>query len=262
MTSIDSQTFLQHLYFRKSRSFSALVLTLILATPSVFAQHLSASAFTPNVTSGELAATWSQLSDQPPAKVIAQLKEELGAYDVRLPEILRVFGRQYQEAGDHASALELLSNSWQLSRINEGFYSSSQIATLELIIYSDTELGNWSDVDNHYAYLELLHRRAFDDNDPRLEIGLQKVSAWHVNALSLRVGSKERIHHLRSAYHLFKDRLAIAEKNLDATDPKFGYLRESIKLTEAQLRFNSNRDKAAILQQQVVGIGSLIADNY
>lgn len=262
MTLIDQKTPLYSSFLRKISQFSALIFTIVLTTNTSFGQQLSAAAFALNGEQNDLTLEWGVLANQPPAKVIATLKEELGAYNVSLPGIFRVIGRQYQEADDHSSALKLLKDSWQLTRINDGFYSESQIATLELIIYSDMELGNWENVDDHYAYLELLHRRVFAESDPRLEIGLQKVSAWHVNALSLRVGSKERIHHLRAAYHLFKDRLSLAEQNLDASDPKFAYLRESIKLTEAQLRINSQRDKAIILQQQVTGSGSLLADSF
>lgn len=243
----------------ESRTRFALLFTLLFAPALSYGQQFSLTA---NATDSQINFDWSRLSNQPPAKIISTLKEELGAYDSRLPNTLRLIGRQYQEADAHSEALTLLKDAWQLSRINDGFYSDAQIPTLELIIFSEMEMGNWEAVDDHYAYLELLHRRVFDESDPRLELGLQKVSAWHVNALSLRAGKTERIHHLRSAYHLFKDRLAMAEANLDSSDPKFGYLRESIKLTEQQLRLNSEMNKAIILQQQRVGSGSLLADSY
>lgn len=246
---------------KKSRSFT-LVLGLLLTPVLCFGQQLAASSLTATyIPNNDIVLDWAQLPAQSPEKLIATLKEELGAYNPSLPETLRVVGRQFQEAGDHDSALTLLTNSWQLSRINDGFYSASQIPTLELIVYSEMELENWQAVDDHYSYLELLHRRVFDENDPRLELGLQKVSAWHVNALSLSSG-RDRVHHLRAAYHLFKDRLAMAEKNLELSDPKFGYLHESIRITEQQLRLNSQMNKATVLQQQRVGSGSLLADSF
>jgi len=60
---------------------------------------------------------------------------------------------------------------------------------------------------------------------------------------------------------LFKDRLAMAEQNLDHNDPKFGYLRQSIRITEQQLRLNSQANKAIIVQQQRAS-GSLLADSF
>jgi hypothetical protein len=248
------------LSIKASRGF-AFALSLLLTPIFCFGQQLAATTLTASVPSSDLVLEWSQLPAQSPEKLLATLKQEFGAYNVKLPETLRVIGRQFQEADNHQSALVLLAKSWQLSRINDGFYSASQIPTLELIIYSEMELGNWQAVDDHYSYLELLHRRVFDENDPRLELGLQKVSAWHVNALSLTSG-KDRVHHLREAYHLFKDRLAMAEQNLDHSDPKFGYLHESIRITEQQLRLNSQMSKAIVLQQQGAGGGSLLADSF
>ncbi|MFT6093338.1 MAG: hypothetical protein ACJA2Q_001234 [Pseudohongiellaceae bacterium] len=249
----------------KTSRFFTLALSLLLVPVFCFGQQLPASSLTATyMLSNDIISDWSQLPEQSPEKspekLIANLKQELGSYNASLPEALRVVGRQFQEADNHESALTLLKDSWQLSRINDGFYSVSQIPTLELIIFSEMELENWQEVDEHYSYLELLHRRAFDEKDPRLELGLQKVSAWHVHALSLSSG-RERVHHLREAYHLFKDRLEMAEQNLDHSDPKFGYLHQSIRITEQQLRLNSQIDKAIILQQQRAS-GSLLADSF
>ncbi|MFT4888700.1 MAG: hypothetical protein ACJAY7_001608 [Pseudohongiellaceae bacterium] len=249
---------------KTSRLFM-LALSLLLAPVFCFGQQLPASSLTTTyMLSNDIVLDWSRLPEQSPdkspEKLIANLKQKLGSYNAALPEALRVVGRQFQEADNHESALTLLKDSWQLSRINDGFYSASQIPTLELIIYSEMELENWQAVDDHYSYLELLNRRVFDEMDPRLELGLQKVSAWHVHALSLSSG-RERVHHLREAYHLFKDRLAMAEQNLDHSDPKFGYLHQSIRITEQQLRLNSQVNKAIILQQQQAS-GSLLADSF
>ncbi|HAG73650.1 MAG TPA: hypothetical protein DCL66_15735 [Gammaproteobacteria bacterium] len=248
------------LFMKASRCF-ALALSLLLTPILCFGQQLAATTLTASAPSNDLVLELSQPHLQSPEKLLASFIQKFGAYNVKLPEALRVTGRQLQEADNHQSALVLLAKSWQLSRINEGFYSASQIPTLELIIYSEMELGNWQAVDDHYSYLELLHRRVFDKKDPRLELGLQKVSAWHVNALSLTSG-KDRVHHLREAYHLFKDRLAMAEQNLDHSDPKFGYLHESIRITEQQLRLNSQMSRAIVLQQQRAGGGSLLADSF
>lgn len=245
----------------KMSRFFTLALSLFLAPVFCFGQQLPASSLTATyMSSNDIVLDWFKLPEQSPKKLIANLKQELGSYNASLPEALRVVGRQFQEADNHESALTLLKDSWQLSRINDGFYSASQIPTLELIIYSEMELENWQAVDDHYSYLELLYRRVFDEKDPGLELGLQKVSAWHVNALSLSSG-RERVRHLREAYHLFKDRLAMAEQNLDHNDPKFGYLRQSIRITEQQLRLNSQANKAIIVQQQRAS-GSLLADSF
>jgi len=199
-------------------------------------------------------------SQMGPKAVLRNLKEQFGPYDEELSEALRQLGRSYQEAGQHELALEFLKDAWQISKVNHGLYNPDQIPALELIIYSEMELQRWDSVDNHYAYLELLHRRVFDAADPQLELGLQKVSAWHVHALSIRDSSKH-VAHLRKAYHLFKDRLEIAEDNLDPADPKFGYLKESIQITEQRLRLIAQKDNGMIWQPSIAG-SSLLADSY
>ena len=81
-----------------------------------------------------------------------------------------------------------------------------------------------------------------------------------MHALSIR-DSSSHVTHLRKAYHLFKDRLEMAEANLDPQDPKFGYLKESIQITEQQLRLRAQRDNGMIWQPSIAG-SSLLADSY
>jgi hypothetical protein len=78
--------------------------------------------------------------------------------------------------------------------------------------------------------------------------------------LSIRDSSKHVVH-LRKAHHLFKDRLEMAEGNLDPADPKFGYLKESIKITEQRLRLIAQKDNGVIWQPSIAG-SSLLADSY
>lgn len=243
----------QHLNSIAVRSaFAALVILLLLNSLAVFSQQLASLDLSTSTEIGQ--------SNLEPEGILRLLREEYGPYDVRLSEAMHQLGRSYQESGQHELALEFLKGAWQISKVNYGLYSEDQIPTLELIIYSEMELQRWESVDGHYAYLELLHRRIYDANDPLLELGLQKVSAWHVHALSIRDSSKH-VAHLRKAYHLFKDRLEMAEQNLDPEDPKFGYLKESIQLTELQLRLIAQKDNGLIWQPSIAG-SSLLADSY
>ncbi len=233
-------------------ALAVLFMPILLNSAPVFSQQLASKQL--------VSADSIGLLNPEPQDIVQSLREEYGPYDARLSEALRQLGRNYQEAGQHELALELLKSAWQISKINFGLYSEDQLPTLELIVYSEMELQRWAEVDNHYAYLELLYRRIFDSQDPQLELGLQKVSAWHVHALSIR-DSSSHVVHLRKAYHLFKDRLAMAEVNLDPADPKFGYLKESIQITEQQLRLRAQRDNGMIWQPSIAG-SSLLADSY
>ncbi len=233
-------------------ALAVFIISLLLISSAVHGQQLAPSA--------SVAADAVKPLHSESKAILRALQEEFGPYHESLSETLRQFGRGYQEAGQHELALEFLKDAWQISKVNHGIYSEDQVPTLELIIYSEMELQRWDSVDNHYAYLELLHRRVYDLNDPRLELGLQKVSAWHVHALSIRDSSKH-VAHLRKAYHLFKDRLEMAEGQLDPADPKFGYLKESIKITEQRLRLIAQKDNGVIWQPSIAG-SSLLADSY
>lgn len=228
--------------------FAGLIVSLISFSTAVAGQSLASPQY----------ASYAETDN--PEQLIQSLREELGPYSDALAETLRQYGRSHQENGDHELALEFLKDAWQISKINHGLYSADQVANLELIIYSEMELQRWDAVDDHFAYLELLHRRVYASNDPELELGLQKVSAWHVHALSIRDSSKH-VEHLRKAYHLFKDRLQMAEGNLAADDPKFHYLKESIQITEQRLRLLAQRDNGVIWQPSIAG-SSLLADSY
>jgi tetratricopeptide (TPR) repeat protein len=243
----------KHLHSIAARSaFAGLVLPLLFTAAAANGQQLA---------SPQLAGTHdiSDINLEPDVN-LSLLREEFGPYDEALSEALRQLGRRYQESGQHELALDFLKDAWQISKVNHGIYSADQVPTLELIIYSEMELQRWESVDNHYAYLELLHRRIYRENDPQLELGLQKVSAWHVHALSIRDSSKQ-VTHLRKAYHLLKDRLELAEANLDLADPKFGYLRESIQITEQRLRLIAQKDNGLLWQPSIAG-SSLLADSY
>ena len=233
-------------------AFALLFMPFLMNSTTAFSQQL--------VSSQLISVDKTGLMSLEPEQIIQSLRQEFGPYDARLSEALRQLGRSYQEVGEHELALKLLKDAWQISKINFCLYSADQLPTLELIVYSEMELQRWDSVDNHYAYLELLYRRIFNSQDPELELGLQKVSAWHVHALSIR-DSSSHVTHLRKAYHLFKDRLEMAEANLDPQDPKFGYLKESIQITEQQLRLRAQRDNGMIWQPSIAG-SSLLADSY
>lgn len=165
---------------------------------------------------------------------------------------------QRQEAGDHAAALTAFEQAWQITRVANGLLHDSQIPVVESMIVSEIELEDWKAVDNHFGYLEHLYRKLYDNDDPRLELGLQKVSSWHVNAFNANVDGKRRLH-LEQARKLFKIRLAVAEQTLPAEDPKFEFLHQSIGLTEQYLYLMSNRYREQLRQGEQSARDRLLA---
>ena len=162
------------------------------------------------------------------------LQLEFSPYDYRLEEPLNDMALRMQEANDHEMALQVFNKAWQVNRVNNGLFHESQLALLENMISSERELGDWEAVNKHYAHLEHLYRRLYNIDDPQLESGLQKISAWHVHAININRDGK-RMEHLRKAHQIFKLRLQIAESTLAADDPKFAFLYESIAVSEHQL---------------------------
>ena len=184
---------------------------------------------------------------------------EFGAYDYRLIEPLQDIATQLQQTGDHAQALEIFYQAWHVDRINNGLYSESQIQLLNKLIESNAALRQWSEVDSYYSYMEHLYRRLYRVDDPRLELGLQRVVSWHVNALNINLDGR-RIEHLQQASKLFKLRLQIAELTLTADDPKFDFLIQNIVICERQLYLASDLNREMYRRQQRSRQNALVTD--
>ncbi|NKB32331.1 MAG: hypothetical protein GKR91_04465 [Pseudomonadales bacterium] len=186
------------------------------------------------------------------------LEEEFSVYDSETLEPLLIMAQQLQEAGLHREVIESFDKAGQVSRVNPALYDEPQIGIIEAMISSDNELENWESVNQHYGYLEHLYGRIFDFDDPKLEDGLRKISAWHVNALNINLDGK-RVQHLRKAHKIFKMRLAIAEVTLEENHPKFDFLKESIAISEQQLYLASDLYKEILRTRAVVSRDRLLA---
>lgn len=167
---------------------------------------------------------------------------EVNAYDQALINPTFEQARRFQEDGSHAEAVKLYKEAIHILRINHGLYNDAQIDLIDAMIESEITLQNWEQVDKHYGYLENLYRKLYDISDPRLEIGLQKVVTWHVNALNFNIDGK-RIEHLQQANKLFKLRLQIAQHTLHIDDPKLEYLNRNIEICERQLFLASDLNR-------------------
>lgn len=185
--------------------------------------------------------------------------EAVGAYDERLVDPLFYQARTFLEAGRHDDASSLFKEALHLLRINNGLYDASQIDVLDYLIESEIAQQDWEEVDKHYAYMEHLYRRLYNIDDPRLELGLQKVVSWHVNALNVNLDGK-RMEHLQQASKLFKLRLQVAQLTLTADDPKLDFLYRNIAICERQLYLGSDLNKEMLQRQEKVRQRALLAD--
>ena len=191
----------------------------------------------------------SVLSIDPASRAITTLESDFAAYDLRQIESLEDLGRLSQSSGEHQQALVLFKQALHIARINQGLYHESQISIVDDIISAEIALQNWEEVNNFYAYEEHLYRRLYDTDDSRLEVGLRKVSAWHITALNVNLGGN-RIEHLRKVNKLFKLRMQIAKNTLSLDNPKFAMLARNIEIFERELFLSSDLNSEMRIRQQ------------
>jgi len=176
-------------------------------------------------------------------------EQQFNVYERDSLEPLVTLGLVMQERGDHERALEYLKQARQVSRIQNGFYDETQIPLVEAIIDSEMRLGNFEEVDAHYAHMEYLYTQLYDLDNQRLENGLQKVSGWLSYALSINpIGN--RVEQLRRANRIYKLRLEIAERTLASNHPRFSYLEENIAICEKQLYQFLDNDGSGLNQDR------------
>lgn len=224
---------------------SALLATLSfsLLSANTLAQGITAQGLSVNLTDDLVPAL------DPATRPIVHFESEFGAYDRGQIEQLEDLGRLSQSDGEFHQALSLFKQALHVARINDGLYHESQIPIVDDIISAEIALRNWESVDNYYAYQEHLYRRLYEMDDPRLEAGLKKVSAWHINALNVNLDGK-RIEHLRKANKLFKLRMQIAENTLSMDDPKVAVLAQNIKICERELFLASDLNREMMVRAQ------------
>lgn len=185
----------------------------------------------------------------PASRTVKTLVSEFGAYDQRQLESLDDLGRLRQSEGEFLQALRLFKQALHVVRINKGLYHESQISIIDDIISAEIALQNWEEVNNFYAYQDHLYRRLYSIDDPRLEAGLRKVSAWHVTALNVNLDGK-RIEHLREANKLYKLRMKVAQNTLSHDDPKLTMLARNIEIFERELFLSSDLNREMVVRQK------------
>ena len=140
--------------------------------------------------------------------------------------------------GNHLQALKLLKKAFISNRVQEGFYSETQIALQKAMIEIAKGQGDWKTVDDLYSHLELTYRRLYNRSPQKLEDGLREISEWLAYSLyALQIGSRHQ--KLHRTYRILKQRLEIVEKQLStdtgADNFKVSLLSEKISILERQL---------------------------
>jgi len=148
---------------------------------------------------------------------IEQLEYQGGTYSDNLTQNLFQLGKLYQRQGKHANAVEVLERCLFLNRVNEGLYSADQVAVLEQIIHSLSEMQKWTLVNDRFAYLYWLGNKSLQHNQvKRAEITL-KFAQWQLQAYSLGV-TKYPVQNLALSYKLFDTATNTISKEHGAAD--------------------------------------------
>ena len=156
-----------------------------------------------NLTPIQRSAEASQTSARAYLSAIEDIEAEFGAYDLQLSQHLSSLGKQLQEHGEHAEAIELFKRAMHVQRINQGLYDMGQAPILENMIESQIAMGLWEDANDRYQYLYWLHRRNYGTDDPRMLPIINKLSNWHLNAYALNI-SGGLFYHLINAHNLYQ----------------------------------------------------------
>ena len=168
-------------------------------------------------------------------------------------------GFSFQESGQYDKALVAFQKAWEMDRIQNGLYSSSQVPIIENIISNYVELEKWDAVNDQFEYLEHLYGRIYEFDSPEFALGLQKISSWHVGALNENLDG-QRLMHLRKVHNIFKVRLDIARSTLEPEDPAIEYLNKNIALSKRQLYSYSGTGSEIVYAQALPSGQGLIVN--
>lgn len=151
---------------------------------------------------------------------IGRLEKELGPYDRQLGEQLLSLGLAYQAADHHDKASEVLNRALHLKRVNDGLHDLGQVPVLQELIESNIATKNWDELDRNYQLLLFVHRRNYEESDPRFLPIVDQMGRWKLQAYREHLLKQEGATTIREAEHLFGDNVRLLEDQLGETDPR------------------------------------------
>lgn len=151
---------------------------------------------------------------------IQTLETEVGPYDPQLGEQLLSLGLAYEEAELHDKGAETLNRALYIRRINSGLHDLGQIPILEQLIKSNIAGENWNELDQNYQLLLWMHRRNYDEDDPRFLPIVDQMGRWKLQAYKERLLDQEPAATLREADKLFRNTINLLEDQHGETDPR------------------------------------------
>lgn len=156
-----------------------------------------------------------------------------------------------REQSNHDEAISVLQEALRATRMTMGLYHESQFEILDGLIASEVANGNWRRVDDLNALLLHLYGEIYAHDAVNLELGLEKVAKWHVDALRYDLDDRP-VPHLREARKLFKARLQLARQADTPDMRKIEHLREGIRIAETHLIMQSDSHMDELRKQQAL----------
>ncbi len=166
---------------------------------------------------------------------ISEHKNQYGVTDPELVGLLTQLSDTQSLLGEYSAAIRSLEEAFEISRINLGLYHAAQIDIVDKLIANETFLENWIAVTNYYGWQEHLHFQLYDMDDPRLELGLDKVTSWHMSAFSENIDNESQ-KHLQKARDLLIVRLEVIDNVVGNTNPRYVYLSGVLESIQEILR--------------------------
>lgn len=111
------------------------------------------------------------------------LESEYGPYDVRLNEVLMDTGRYYMGLGQFDSAAASFERALNITRINEGLYSESQLAILESLIDTLKAAGEWEQADDRQHLALHIQTRLYKPGSQAYAEAVLAFGDWKIQAV-------------------------------------------------------------------------------
>ena len=205
--------------------FCSSVALLLLITSSAYSHSIDS-----DLDSAETRSVFleTQLLD------VSAHKLEHGNFDPALIDKLLLLADSQSLIGEYENAIDSLKEALLVSRINDGLYNYSQIEILDELIANEVLMKNWAAVDNYYDLEEHLFRRLIEPTDGRLEVGLEKITAWHIRAVNEDIDGNTR-EHLTKIQELLTIRLDVVGNLLGNDNARYDYLLSNLAYVESEL---------------------------
>jgi len=140
---------------------------------------------------------------------IDRLESEGNAYDSELAESAYGLGRALQDAGQYEAAIPVFVRALQITRINDGIYSPTQVPMLRGVIESQKASDHLQEAAEQYQHLFWINSRAYGDSDPRLIPLLEEISHWHLQVYSSQP-ARSKLQHLVESHSLASNAISLA----------------------------------------------------